>query len=157
MIDNYEVCLHVILSLFFFQIRQNHCELVKSKTIFSELSISKVIARAVTTTACELEDVGTPSKLYTMGRTATNWEERGEIEEESSMKSSKTGGTSQEGEVFHLTEHLPYFSFNTKTTTTYYVRFSLVRRRERRKYTNCTAKRILERLGIQTSSSFVKI
>ena len=35
---------------------------------------------------------------------------------ESSMKSSKTGGTSQEGEVFHLTEHLPYFSFNTKTT-----------------------------------------
>ena len=67
-----------------------------SKTIFSELSISKVIARAVTTTASELEDVGTPSKLYTMGRTATNWEERGEIEEESSMKSSKTGaGRSQ--------------------------------------------------------------
>ena len=88
-----------LISWFFFQIRQNHCELVKSKTIFSELSISKVIARAVTTTACELEDVGTPSKLYTMGRTTTtktNWGERGEIEEESSMKSSKTGaGRSQ--------------------------------------------------------------
>ena len=32
---------------------------------------------------------------------------------------------SQEGEVFHSTEHLPYFSFNTKTTTTYYTYDSL--------------------------------